>query len=238
MTPELKKAIELEQSYQKEIQKKSYHGKRELSVEEGVDAFYDWGTLAAPYAQYCYEHPEIAKEANDILADIDKKIATVKQRGEREIASHAELKRLQGECARLEKENKKKTRAWLSIGLPIMLLLMVLVYWLVGAYTEVYLHELGGILDIVVYFSFTPGGVILLVPLAFLVVYLVAAGRLNVGVVILNEKYERRKTQILESAENPVAHEIQKLEKSKEPYLNVIQASKSGSPFYYMKDKK
>lgn len=237
MTPELKKALEMEKSFRTEYERRNPK-RGTLNTDEATNAFYDWGTLAAPYAQYCHEHPAIAKEAKGILADIDKKIATVKQRSEREIASNAELKRLKGECARLEKKNQKKTRVWLAIGLPIMLLLTALVYWLVGDYMGLYLHELRNIWDIEAYFAFTPGGVILLVPLAFLVVYLVAAGRLNVGVVTLNEEYDRRKAQICESVENTAAREIQKLEESKEPYVNVIKASKSGSSFYYMKDMK
>ena len=236
MTRELKEAIQMEKRILAEYQKTHRRSGKVTDIDKVAQAMIDWGDLAMPYVQYCKEHPQISNEAWSVLADIDKKIAAVKQRSERTVASSAELKRLQDKRELLEKENKKKTKVWFAIGFPIMLLLTALVYWLVGSYVGVYLHELRNIWDLQAYFVITPGGVILLVPFAFLIGYLVAAGRLNNRVTALQDEYDRQEAWIRQQAESAAAEEIKCLEESKEPYENVIKAVKHGGVFYYMQE--
>lgn len=223
MTPELKKAIELEQSYQKEIQKKSYHGKRELSVEEGVDAFWNWGKFAGSFVDYCHAHPQIAKEAKAQLKEIDNRIANIKRKGDRELASNAELKRKRGAVERIRAQKQKKQRLLLAIGIPVALALTALLYWFLGSQFGLYLHELNNTWDFHIYFQQV--GAILFAPLvAFLIVYLVAVSKLNNKLADAQHEYSLQKDWIRQEAESNTLAEIRRLEESKKSYENVIRS--------------
>lgn len=221
MTPELKKAIEMEQSYLKEIQKKPYHDKRELSVEEGVDAFWTWGKFAGSFVDYCHAHPQIAKEAREILNNIDRRIEEVKQQGERKIGANAQLKRAKREHALLEAKTKKKKNLWLGLGLLLTALITVVVYGIGEWALELYLN---GIWDDSGYLAYAARGLFLLVPLVYLIICSTAFGRMNSVLEGLRAQCDAIYEQLRITVDADCFFDIEKLEESKESYENVIRA--------------